>query len=152
MKPRSCNITVTISNDAAAVSFYSLRPVAAAELGQSAAAFRLVNASRTPSPVYVVRLAVDGQASCNCPAHNRAGRCKHADALLAAGVLPSQLVALLQTRTKLLDEAEAMLKATEGKLDAVSARCVQLQTALAAIPARFPRKRKPAPPAEPQAA
>ena len=68
MKSRTCNIRVTISNDAAAVSFYALRPVPAAEVGQSAAAFRLVNLSKRPAPVYVVRIAVDGQTSCNCPA------------------------------------------------------------------------------------
>ena len=118
MKSRTCNIRVTISNDAAAVSFYALRPVPAAEVGQSAAAFRLVNLSKRPAPVYVVRIAVDGQTSCNCPAHNRAAKCKHADALLAAGVLPSQLVAVLQNRTRLLDAAEAEAHArAEANLD-----------------------------------
>ncbi len=175
MNPRTCNITVTISNDAAAVSFYVLRPVPPAALGQSAAAFRLVNLSKRPAPVYVVRLAVDGQASCDCPAHNRAGRCKHADALLAAGLLPSQLVALLQSRTQLLDAAEAesqrlaeaaMMERTvhqhdaeaaadriaelEGELAAVSERAVRLQQEVAVYHARKPQTRRP--PAKKEAA
>ena len=67
--------------------------------------------------------------------------CKHADALSALGVLPSALLGALQQRSKLLDEAEAMLKETEQKLDAVSARAVQLQIGLAAAQPPQPRPR-----------
>ncbi len=70
---------------------------------------------------------------------------------MAAGVLPSALLAALVNRSKLLDAAEAMLQQTEAKLGkteaalaAVSARAVQLQTALAAIPPRRPSRRRPA--------
>ncbi len=110
MKPRTCFVWVWIANDAGKAARYSLRPLPAAELAQSVAAFRLANLSQDPSPVYTVRLAVDGQTSCSCPRHARAGACKHADALTAAGVLPAAVVAeiaVLQQRTKLLDAAEA---------------------------------------------
>ena len=143
MKPRTCTIRVWIANDAGKAACYSLKPLSRDDLGQSVAGFRLVKISADPAPVYAVRLAVDGQAVCNCPQHNRAGQCKHADALLAAGVLPAPLLGAIQAQSKLLVEAEAMLKETEDKLAQVSARAVQLQTALAAIeqPARPGRRR-----------
>ena len=135
MTPRTCFLWVWIANDAGKACRYTLKPLPPAELARSVAAFRLVNQSKFPNPVYVVRLAVDGQATCDCPQHNFAGKCKHADALLAAGVLPSALVGLLQERTRLLDKAEA-------DLAAVSARAVQLQNAVAAIPPARPSRRR----------
>ena len=137
MNPRTCDLRIFITNDQGLTSYYRLKPLRRAALGQSVAAFKVVNSCKDPSPVYVVRLAIDGQASCNCPQHNFAAKCKHADALLAAGVLPSALLGLLAERTRSLDKAEA-------DLAAVAARAVQLQTALAAIPPRRPSRRRPA--------
>ncbi len=135
MNPRTCDLRIFITNDQGMTSYYRLKPLRGADLGQSVAAFKVVNSCKDPSPVYVVRLALDGQASCDCPQHNMAGKCKHADALLAAGVLPAALIGVLQERTQLLDKAEA-------ELAAVSARAVQLQTALAAIPPARPSRRR----------
>ena len=148
MKPRTCVIHAWIANDKGEKAVYSLRPLPPAELAEAAAGFFLTNLSRDPSPVYAVTVEIGGIVCCNCPQHNRAGQCKHGDALLAAGVLPSALLAALRNRTKLLDEAEAMLKESEDKLAAVSERTVQLQTALAAIPPAKPKRRRPARPAE----
>ena len=50
-------------------------------------------------------------------------------------MLPSALVGLLQERTRLLDKAEA-------DLAAVSARALQLQNALAALPPARPQRRR----------
>ena len=135
MNPRTCDLRIFITNDQGLTSYYRLKPLRGAALGQSVAAFKVVNSCKDPSPVYVVRLAIDGQASCNCPQHNFAAKCKHADALLAAGVLPAALVGLLQERTRLLDKAEA-------DLAAVSARALQLQNALAALPPARPQRRR----------
>ena len=79
MKPRTCNIFVYITNDQGMTSRYSLRPLPAEALGAFVAGFRLCNTSKQPSPLYAVCLAADGQVSCDCPAHNFAGRCKHAE-------------------------------------------------------------------------
>ena len=109
MKNRTCVLRLWICNDKGEVTYYRLLPLAAVELGASVAAFRLLK-DGTPTdpsaPVYVARLAADGQVTCNCPAHNFAGQCKHADALAASGVLPCSLIGLLQQRTRLLEQAE----------------------------------------------
>ena len=68
MNPRTCDLRIFITNDQGLTSYYRLKPLRGAELGQSVAAFKVVNSCKDPSPVYVVRLAIDGQASCNCPA------------------------------------------------------------------------------------
>ena len=137
MKPRTCFVWLWIANDKGEPCRYSVRPLPAAELSPIAVAgFRLVNLSRDPSPEYRVRLLDGGEVACNCPQFDSAGACKHGDALLAAGLLPSALLGLLQERTKLLDLVEA-------NLAAVSARAVQLQTALAAIPPKRPRRTRP---------
>ena len=135
MNPRTCDLRIFITNDHGVTSYYRLKPLRGADLGQSVAAFKVVNSCKDPSPVYVVRLAIDGQATCDCPQHNFAGECKHADALLAAGVLPSALVGLLLSRSQLLDKAEA-------ELAAVSARAVQLQSGLAAVQSAGPKRRR----------
>ena len=135
MTPRTCFLWVWIANDAGKACRYSLKPLPAAERGQSVAAFRLTNLSKFPNPAYIVRLALDGQATCSCPQHQRAASCKHTGALAAAGVLPSALVGLLHERTRLLDKAEA-------DLSAVSARAVQLQSGLAAVQSAGPRRRR----------
>ena len=96
MKNRTCYVWVFITNDKGETNRYGARPLRGDELGQSVAAVRLTNFQKNPSPVYIVRLATDGQTSCDCPQHSRAGACKHADALLAAGLLPSVLVGALQ--------------------------------------------------------
>ena len=138
MKPRTCFLWLWIANDAGKECRYTVRPLPAAELSPIAVAgFRLVNLSRDPSPEYRVRLLDGGEVACNCRQFDSAGACKHADALTAAGLLPCALLGLLQERTKLLDLAEA-------NLAAVSARAVQLQTALAAIPPAQPRRSRPA--------
>ena len=82
--------------------------------------------------------------SCSCPQHQLAAKCKHADALAAAGVLPCALVGLLLHRSQLLDQAEAALQETKEKLNAVSGRAAQMQTALAAIPRAPPKRRRAA--------
>ena len=110
MKARTIRVVVAISNDSAKAASYSIRPVTGPDLGLSIAAFTLVNLTEPPHAVYTVRLALDGQTSCNCPQHNYAGQCKHADALAAAGVLPCALVGPLTARNKLLEAAEAEAK------------------------------------------
>ncbi len=107
MKPRSCRIVIRISNNKSEQNNYCLRPLGPAELGQSVAGFRLENLTQPPHAVYAVRLAVDGQVTCNCPQHPFGGECKHADALVAAGLLPSALLGMIQERTKQLDAADA---------------------------------------------
>ncbi len=115
MKPRTCFLWLWIANDAGQSARYTVKPLSAAERALSVAAFRLVNQSVFPNPAYTVRLAVDGQVSCSCPQHSFGLSCKHADALVAAGLLPSQLVGLLSARDKLIDEATAMLQASEAE-------------------------------------
>ena len=68
--------------------------------------FRLTNLTRNPSPVYTVVIESGGVVSCNCPQHGLAGACKHADALVAAGVVPTALVAVLREQKRLLDGVE----------------------------------------------
>ena len=135
MKPRLCSIFVYITNDGGMTSRYSLRPLPPAALGEFVAGFRLCNTSKNPMPLYAVCLAADGQVCCDCPEHVFADKCKHCDALAAAGVLPCALVGLLHERTRLLDKAEA-------DLAAVSARAVQLQNAVAALPPARPARRR----------
>ena len=72
MTPRTCFLWVWIANDAGKACRYSLKPLPAAERGQSVAAFRLTNLSKFPNPAYIVRLALDGQATCSCPQHHGA--------------------------------------------------------------------------------
>lgn len=110
MKPRTCHVHVWISNDKGEKACYSLRPMPAEELGASAAGFFLTKLTGKDAPVYAVRVEVGGIVSCNCPQHATGGACKHADALVAAGVLPCGLLAVLRDRTKLLDGFEADAK------------------------------------------
>ncbi len=121
MKPRTCVVRLWIANDAGQDCRYSLRPVPPVELAQSVAAFTVLNLTKDPSPKYTVRLSMDGQAVCDCPQHGIAGECKHADALTAAGILPCGIIAVLQTRTHLLDAAEALLRDVNAKLQAAEA-------------------------------
>ena len=139
MKPRTCRIVIAISNDRGVENTYDLRPLAPADLQSFVAGFRLLKltAALDSRPAYCVRLAEDGQVICSCPLNDKTGRCKHADALVAAGLLPGAMIAVVQQRTKLLATAEE-------KLAAVSARAVQLQDALAAQQAAGPKRRRPA--------
>jgi hypothetical protein len=109
MRPRSCFVQVWISNDKGEKACYSLRPLPAEELGQSAAGFFLTKLADS-SPVYAVRVEVNGVVSCNCPQYNMTWACKHSDALVASGVLPCNLLSLLRLRTKLVDKIEADAK------------------------------------------
>ncbi len=147
MKPRTCRVVIAIANDRGASASYSLSPLPAADLGQSVAAFRLVNLTEPPFPVYTVRLALAGLASCDCPAYLRAGQCKHADALVAAGVLPTAFLSLLQDRDRLLAAAEAecqrlaeaaMMERTVFEHDAAAAaeELAEVRGELAAVAAR----------------
>ena len=115
MNPRTCNIFVYITNDQGMTSRYTLRPLPPAALAGFVAGFRLCNTTNTKDtmPLYAVCLAVDGQASCTCPAHEHNGKCKHADALVAAGLLPVALIGLLQDRIQQLNQAEAAVQATK---------------------------------------
>jgi hypothetical protein len=107
MKSRSCNLSLTIANDAGQVSRYALTPLAARELGPDfVAGFRLVNRSVSPSLVYHLRLNADAVASCTCPAFVKGSACKHASAALAAGLLPARLMEVLAHNHRLLDHAE----------------------------------------------
>ena len=159
MKPRTCFVRVWIATDAGAAYRYSVRSLPAAELSQVAVAgFRLVNLSRDPSPEYRVRLLDGGEAVCNCRQFDSAGACKHADALVAAGLLPSAILGVLRQRTKLLDEAEAELQQCRRNIDnlletvknlnernaQLAERALQMQTALAAGPPARPRRSRPA--------
>jgi hypothetical protein len=110
MRPRSCFVQVWISNDKGEKACYSLRPLPAEELGQSAAGFFLTKITSKDSPVYAVRVEVNGVVSCNCPQYNMTWACKHSDALVASGVLPCNLLSLLRLRTKLVDKIEADAK------------------------------------------
>ncbi len=96
----------------------------AADLGPSVAGFRLTNLTRNPSPVYTVVIESGGVVSCNCPQQGIAGACKHADALTAAGIVPTALVAVLQEQKRLLDGAEEEAKrqtaSVSNLLDSVS--------------------------------
>jgi hypothetical protein len=117
MKNRTCNLFARISNDAGAVQLYSLSPLAAVELGPDfVAGFRLVGRSVSPSPIYLVRVDRVGKAFCSCPAFARGGKCKHADALVAAGLLPVALVELVASMSGLLDKAEKLVAELEGRL------------------------------------
>jgi hypothetical protein len=108
MKARTCFVQVWISNDKGEKACYSLRPVPSEELlGSSVAGFFLTNLSSDQSPVYAVLVAFDGLVSCNCCQFTLHAKCKHAEALVAAAVLPVGVLAVLQERTKLLNRAEA---------------------------------------------
>jgi hypothetical protein len=113
MRPRSCFVQVWISNDKGEKACYSLRPLPAEELGQSAAGFFLTKITSKDSPVYAVRVEVNGVVSCNCPQYNMTWACKHSDALVASGVLPCNLLSLLRCRTLALDFAEANVQRLE---------------------------------------
>ena len=106
MKPRTCWVQIAIVNDKAEQHVYSCMPVPTADLGPSVAGFRLTNLTRNPSPVYTVVIESGGVVSCDCPQHGFAGACKHADALTAAGVVPTALVAVLREQKRLLDGVE----------------------------------------------
>ncbi len=148
MKPRTFSLRLRITNDAGATSYYSVRPVLP-DVGGPVVAFNLAKLAGPSSPVYLVAVEIGGMASCDCPQHDKAGKCKHVDSMMAAGVLPSALLAALVNRSKLLDEAQAMLQQTEEKLEkaeadlaAVSARAVLLQQEVAAYHARKPQPRR----------
>jgi hypothetical protein len=98
MKSRSCNLSLTIANDAGKVCRYSVKPIDGG--------FRLVNLSEQPSPVYHVRLSPEAKVSCTCPIFVRSSTCKHADAIVAAGLLPVRLMEMLINFRRLLDSAE----------------------------------------------
>ena len=136
MNPRTCDLHIFITNDQGMTSYYRLKPLRRADLGQSVAAFRVVNSCKDPSPVYVVRLAIDGQATCDCPQHNMHAQCKHADALVAAGVLPSALVGLLLHRWPAPRPGRSRPPADQGDAQRRQRPRLRLQTALAAIPPR----------------
>jgi|SRR5665213_1395729 len=135
MRPRSCFVQMWISNDKGEKACYSLRPLPSDELGQSAAGFfltKLLDRS-VPSPVYAVRVEVGGMVSCNCPQFGIANQCKHADSLVASGVLPVGLLAVLQSRTKVLDEVEVDAKrqaATVANLQSAVATLTEQRTYL----------------------
>jgi hypothetical protein len=109
MKPRKCNLRLVIDNGVN--RFYCVRPLAAADLPTPfVAGFHLREMTQPNHPVYLVRLAADGAVNCSCPQwQGGAEKCKHADALVAAGMLPVGLVQLIAERTRLLDQAEAKL-------------------------------------------
>ena len=69
MKNRSCQLWLAIVSAGGTVKRYSLKPLAAAELGAAfVAGYRLLNRSESPSPVYHVRLSPSAVLSCTCPA------------------------------------------------------------------------------------
>jgi hypothetical protein len=108
MKARTCFVQVWISNDKGENACYSLRPVPSEELlGSSVAGFFLTNLSSDQTPVYAVLVAFNGTVTCNCCQFTLHARCKHADALVAADVLPVGLIDALRGRTELLNHAEA---------------------------------------------
>ena len=119
MKARTCFVQVWIANDKGEKACYSLRPLPSAELlGDSVAGFFLTKLDCDPAPVYAVLVAFDGAVSCNCPQHNLKAGCKHASALSASAVLPVGLLSVLQSRTKLLNQAEAeVLRVTEAAVE-----------------------------------
>ena len=121
-----------IVNDKGADACYSLRPLPPAELGASVAAFRLVKVTDVEvQPVYVVRLSIDGQAACNCPQNHFGGSCKHADALIASGVLPCSLLAKLIDQTRLLDETAEKLTDVSARAQKAEAETLHLTEAAA---------------------
>ena len=107
MNPRTFSLRLRITNDKGETAYYTVRPVAPPDLGAAVAGFLLTNFTKNPSPLYLVTLAADGQTSCSCPQFGFAQRCKHADTLTAAGVLPSAVISVLQDRTQALAAAEA---------------------------------------------
>jgi hypothetical protein len=115
MKPRKCSLRLVIDNGVS--RFYCVRPLAGAELPTPfVAGFHLREMTQPSHPVYLVRLSACGAVNCSCPQWQRgAEKCKHADALVAAGLLPVHLVQLIAERTKLLDEAEKKLAEETAK-------------------------------------
>ena len=107
MKPRTCNILISICNDKGEHACYSLRPLPPDELGEGVAGFYLTKLNCDPAPVYAVIAQADGSVACNCPQYRFGSGCKHAKALTAAAVLPVGLLAVLRDRTQLLNRAEA---------------------------------------------
>jgi hypothetical protein len=106
MNKRLCQLRLCIDNGTR--KWYALRPLAQAELpSQFVCGFRLTGLSETPSPLYDVVVAGDGSVNCTCPQWQRTERCKHADALKAAGVLPCHFVQLVRQKNHQLDRLEA---------------------------------------------
>ncbi len=105
-QPRTCWVQIAIVNDKGEQCVYTCKPVPAAELGQSVAGYRLTNMTRNPSPVYTVVIESGGIVTCDCPQHGIASTCKHCEALVAAGIVPTALVADLREQKRLLDGVE----------------------------------------------
>ncbi|HWG41529.1 MAG TPA: hypothetical protein VN688_02000 [Gemmataceae bacterium] len=110
MSNRKCQLFAEITNAAGITKRYFLRPLATPDLPTPfVAGFRLVNRTDNPAPIYLVRLAADGAVNCSCPQWQRSERCKHADALTAAGLLPIAFVENIRSLTGLLNIAEEKL-------------------------------------------
>jgi hypothetical protein len=87
---------------------YGLVPVAAASCPSPfVAGFDLVNRAESPPTAYRVLVSADGAVNCTCPSWQHSERCKHADALVAAGLLPVALLDLLRARTDQLHQVES---------------------------------------------
>ncbi len=149
MKNRSCQLWLAIVSAGGTVKRYSLKPLAAAELGAAfVAGYRLLNRSESPSPVYHVRLSPSAVLSCTCPAFvwdrqrgqakgalpdQPAPTCKHCDALRAAGLLPLGLVQLLAARNRLLDQAEQTIKNRDLEREAAIRNADSLRASIASL-------------------
>ncbi len=167
MSDRSCKLWLEITNGEKRM--YSLAPIQHQELGpEFIAGFKLrrLGPSESDRPVYLVRMRLDGSASCDCPASywsqqkGDAAPCKHAAALLALGILPAQLLTMIQERTKQLDSAEERIRqlatsrdtereAACRNADSLRSRIAQLESELHAArvstsPKRRTRKAKAA--------
>jgi hypothetical protein len=163
MQHRKCFVRVTIDTGKV-LKYYQCKPLA--DLPNPFVLGFSLQAKGQTDP-YHVMVAADAAINCTCPSWNGPEKCKHTEALIAAGLLPVALIQLLRSRSDLLDQAEAeckriaevamgeqvvhqhdMREAQEQLLDAqnqlrtVEARAVQLQEALAAVPVRRPRRRK----------
>jgi hypothetical protein len=117
-----------------------------------------------PDASYQVLIGPHGEVNCTCPAWNSPEKCKHTEALTAAGLLPTHFIKLLTQKqeelTKLchdaseenaihchdMKEAQEKIADLEWRLNSVSDRALQLQDALAvhtAVPPKRTRTRKP---------
>ncbi len=110
MSTRSYRLCLRIDNGVE--RHYAVRPLAAADLETPfLCGYALTERTQNSHPTYHVRLAADGIVNCSCPQWNKAETCKHADALVAAGLLPVRLVEVLAATRHLLDLAEAKIAA-----------------------------------------